>query len=244
MAVKVLFFLILASFAVFFPRWKKCGLAFLGLAFGWLVLVGNGIVPSVVMDILEDSPRVARPEWKKKNAIILLGSGILQWRGEKTWFNQPIGLSRLHQSARLYHLCRLNGGECKIISSGGDLYRKGISEAKVMAIQLTEIGVPESDIILEERSNNTYENARFTAPIIRSGGFDQIYVVTNGFHMKRSLVLFNHFKIKGLPAPSDHFESEWSVLPKGSSFYWADLGLHELGGMVKFHVWNSIGWEY
>lgn len=244
MAAKLLFFLMMASLIGFFPRWRKWGLGFQALAVGWLLLVGSGTVPMMVLDLLEDAPRMARPEWKKKNAMILLGSGILQWRRENNWFTHPLGLSRLHESARLYHLCKRSGNECKIIPSGGDLYNKGISEAKVMAIQLVEIGVPETDIILEEKSNNTFENARFTAPIIFSRGFDQVYIVTNGFHMKRSLILFDHFKVKALPAPSDHFNSSLSPVPKGSALYWTDLGLHEFGGMVKFYVWNLMDWEY
>lgn len=46
-------------------------------------------------------------------------------------------------------------------------------------------GVPESDIMLEDRSQDTIENLRNSAPLIRELDPDELIVVTSWYHLAR-----------------------------------------------------------
>lgn len=61
-----------------------------------------------------------------------------------------------------------------------------ISGARAMAATLREMGFS-GTILLEEESRTTWENFEKSAELIDTYGFDAVVVVTNGFHMKRSL---------------------------------------------------------
>lgn len=197
------------------------------------------------MNSLEVYPMASRPEWKKSNAIVLLGGGFSHWPEAKTFKTSPLALSRVFETARLYLLCiRQADRYCKIITSAGDVNGMGISEAKVMQNELMVFGIPEKDIILEEKSRNTFENAMFSAPLIKSHGFEHVLVVTSGFHMYRSMILFNHAKLNVIPAPADKTDLSFSILPKAGNIYWTEIALHEFGGRLKFYVFNTLGWDY
>jgi uncharacterized SAM-binding protein YcdF (DUF218 family) len=47
-------------------------------------------------------------------------------------------------------------------------------------------GVPEEDIVVEEQSRSTLENAVMAKPILDAHGVKDVAVVTNKFHVDRS----------------------------------------------------------
>jgi len=72
-----------------------------------------------------------------------------------------------------------------------------ISEARAMADFLIVGGIPESQIILEDASTNTYENFLFALELVNDqlpDDFESV-VITNGFHMYRSVYLARYFGI-------------------------------------------------
>jgi uncharacterized SAM-binding protein YcdF (DUF218 family) len=54
---------------------------------------------------------------------------------------------------------------------------------------------------IENRSHDTWENAEYSAPILRANGITTIYLVTHAWHMRRALLAFHHFGIHVIPAP-------------------------------------------
>lgn len=61
------------------------------------------------------------------------------------------------------------------------------SEARAAAAVAIALGVPEADIVLEERSTTTAENARFAAALTPAR---RVLVVTDSYHVLRCRVLF------------------------------------------------------
>lgn len=80
-----------------------------------------------------------------------------------------------------------------IILSGGDPARTGKSEAKVMEELLLQWGVPPDFLILEEKSQNTLQNAHYSLPLLKSLGVAQVVLVTSDFHMPRASYLFEAY---------------------------------------------------
>ena len=100
--------------------------------------------------------------------------------------------NRVNKALNLY----LRGIVKKIYLSGGvgktSTNRKQ-TEAEVMKTILMGYGVPETDIIIEDKSTTTYENMINTLDLIKkeSGDDGEIVLITSDFHQKRSKAMIS-----------------------------------------------------
>lgn len=109
------------------------------------------------------------------------------------------------------------------ILSGGQGPDEGISEALCMKNVLTEMGVDENRLILEDKSTSTKENIEFSKVIIQNENLSQdVLVVTNEFHEYRAKLLCDKYEL--------NFHSKCSY----SSFYtFLTFYTRELMGLFK-----------
>eukprot|EP00164_Ancoracysta_twista_P003644 GFYU01004882.1.p1 GENE.GFYU01004882.1~~GFYU01004882.1.p1 ORF type:complete len:487 (-),score=51.11 GFYU01004882.1:285-1745(-) len=94
---------------------------------------------------------------------------------------------RLQETVRQY-----SPGDIVIVT-GAAVQRLGMTEAQAMGQWLSQHGITP---ILEERANNTVENAHWSKKIIDGLGLAkevQIMMVTSDFHMPRSSLIFLHY---------------------------------------------------
>ncbi len=238
----VLILLLLAVTSLIF-NYRRNGIFTALLAFILFFLAGSGILTQPILNSLQSHAPLTAPHWAKRNAILILGIGTTPWPDNSRISTHPLGYSRIHEAARLYYLCKKQTAVCRVITTGGDPTKHGTAEATVMARELIEIGVPSADIIIEPRSRNTYENAKFSGEIIHSQKLDKIILVTSGFHMTRSLLFFQSFNLHPTPAPSDRLSSHFSLVPLSQNFALLDLALHEHTGMSQYYLYNFMGWN-
>ena len=92
--------------------------------------------------------------------------------------------SRCLHAARLYR----QGEPCLVVVSGGKVESDtpGPTLAEVMRDFLLTQGVAAKDILLEDKSSTTYENARETADLLSQRGIERVVLVTSATHMQRS----------------------------------------------------------
>lgn len=64
------------------------------------------------------------------------------------------------------------------------------TEASLMVKMATNLGVPRKNIIVEDSSSNTLENARFSKEILDSIDYKELYLLTSDFHMPRAGYIF------------------------------------------------------
>jgi uncharacterized SAM-binding protein YcdF (DUF218 family) len=64
------------------------------------------------------------------------------------------------------------------------------SEARMLARQLVQWGIPPGRLILEERARNTHENAVYSKEIAIQRGFAKVLIITSAFHMPRAVECF------------------------------------------------------
>ena len=76
-------------------------------------------------------------------------------------------------------------------------------EAYYIAQLLMEWGVPEEDILFEEKSRNTYENALYIKPLLKSNNLSKVLLVTSATHMPRAYAVFNAQNVDVIAAPTD-----------------------------------------
>ena len=93
--------------------------------------------------------------------------------------------------------------EAKLILTGGNADGSGRTEAAVMRDILTEQGVPESRLILEDRAETTKENFRNIAEMVSKE--EPVVMISSNYHMDRAVRNareegFSH--VMRLPAPS------------------------------------------
>jgi uncharacterized SAM-binding protein YcdF (DUF218 family) len=55
-----------------------------------------------------------------------------------------------------------------------------------------KLSIPESAVIHESMSHNTYTNATLSAPLLRKGGARTVLLVTSWYHSRRALQTFRH----------------------------------------------------
>ena len=72
---------------------------------------------------------------------------------------------------------------------------------------LKSLGVAEQDILVEDRSLNTRQNAEFSARILREHDLSQPILVTSAFHMERSVLNFSKQGLMVTPYPADYMVS-------------------------------------
>ncbi len=137
------------------------------------------------------------------------------------------GLQALKRSnAKFIVLC--GGGE-------GD-----VSEAEIMFRVAKDLGIEESKIIVESKSQNTWEHAEELNKLLKNKEM-VIGITTSALHMKRSLKVFSKFFPNIVPLPSNFLYSTKklsvrSFLPNSHRFYISSTIIHEIIGLF----WYSI----
>lgn len=243
MSIIIVIILLLLAVASLIFNYRHTSIFTALLAFILFFLAGSGVLTQPILSSLQSYLPLKSPHWSKRNVILILGIGTTQWPDSTHLSIHPLGYSRIHEAARLYYLCKKQATVCRVITSGGDPAKLGTAEATIMARELIEIGIPSPDIIMEPRSLNTYENAKFSSEIFRSQKFDNRILVTSGFHMMRSLLLLQSFDLHPTPAPSDRLSSQFSLIPLSQNFALLDLALHEYTGMAQYYLYNYMGWN-
>ncbi|KAF0218893.1 MAG: hypothetical protein FD174_2676 [Geobacteraceae bacterium] len=173
------------------------------------------------------------------DVIILLGGGIYEYARDLSGRGTPSeeALSRLVTAVRAQK--RMN---VPVIASGGAWLKGGTSEAGVLKRFLTDLGVPESMIVVEERSRDTAENARYCREICARYGFRKPLLVTSSYHMRRSVAAFNRAGVTTQPLPAfiiTGVREEYSLfhyLPSVGALRCTSAALHEYLGLMFYRL--------
>lgn len=99
--------------------------------------------------------------------------------------------ARIAKGVQLY-----KEGWAPVLMYSGAAAQGSVSNAEAMKNISIKMGVPKKDIIIEEESKTTIENARFSAKMIREKNYKSIILVTSPYHQRRTYELFK----KELPA--------------------------------------------
>lgn len=126
------------------------------------------------------------------DVIIVLGCRII---GEAP---TPMLRLRLEKAIELYE----EGLATHIIVSGGQGPDEDIAEALAMKRFLVQRGVNPEKILLEDASTSTRENLQFSRELMEQAGFRHGIIVTNDFHIFRSLFLSRRMGIAATAAPA------------------------------------------
>jgi uncharacterized SAM-binding protein YcdF (DUF218 family) len=118
-------------------------------------------------------------------AVIVLGAGLLSGQVP------PLLAGRLERALAAAAQRQAGaGGSIPIVPSGGQGRDESRSEGEAMADWLRGRGVPDRDILVEDRARTTEENLRYSAGLLQRAGIAPPYlIVTNNYHAPRAAML-------------------------------------------------------
>lgn len=181
-------------------------------------------------------PVVAETALPKADAIVVLGGGHYDgWMRRDSVDPDELRHSRLAAGARAW----LAGRAPLIILSGGSSGR-GPSEAETMAAAIAKADIPASALVLEEGSDNTGDNARLTAELLRERGMRKALLVTSTVHMPRASLLFRNagVEVVPVPVPEGRLGSSWKDrwLPSPRALWRSGRALKEYAALLAIRV--------
>lgn len=208
------------------------------------LVVGNGFFPAYLLHKLQSPYNQSTPiKWEKTNTIMLLGAGTSKDPKSNKVKPSLLAFSRIVQTAIIYRECKKMNVNCFILISGGDPLNNGKSEAETYQESLLSLGINSKDIQLETHSKNTFQNAKFSTYLLRNLHSEQVLLVNSGLALKRALLYFSFFKIYPTPIASDFITIPITQYPLGYNFAMNDFAIHEYIGILRFYIYNFLGWN-
>ncbi len=184
---------------------KKLAVILAGITFVFYLLC-TSVVAEQTMGWLESA--YEPPANPQGDVIIMLGGGAMpdspDVDGTGALCASPA--NRLLTAVRLQR--RL---DVPILVSGGQVYSDSGPEAQIARRILLSLGVPDDKILVETKSINTTQNAKFSTEILREHGLSQPLLVTSAFHMKRSVLNFEKQGVAVTAYPADYQVSHHPV---------------------------------
>lgn len=145
-------------------------------------------------------------------------------------------------AARTGHAISLykNGWAPLLIFSGAAQDKSGPSNARAMYNIAIAEGVPSSDVLIEEDSVNTQQNAEKTNQLLTYKDIRRVILVTSGYHQRRASLEFNkltsasHISVQNSPTYDKDWNWWWWLTPRG---WWLAIG--EFIKIVAFYAGAS-----
>jgi uncharacterized SAM-binding protein YcdF (DUF218 family) len=233
-----LFILILVVCSVWSCRsGKRHLLRFFLPAAGIIWLFSIGPIADALTRPLESAYPI--PQTPQADVIIMLGGGIHAFAPDLTGTGTPgpATMERMVTAARLHRQLK-----APIIISGGSVYGDRPSVARLTRRFLIDLGIPDDQIISEDQSRDTYENALFSKKLCTQHGFSQPLVVTSANHMRRSMLSFERVGLQVTPFPCalttwpDKTIYLYSFLPSDEALAATASALHEWIGLLFYQL--------
>ena len=218
------------------PRRQRQWLA---AAFAGLLLATNPALVNEAFRAWERPPVPLAALPARADAAVLL-TGIST--GDKSPHDRVYlrqGADRFTNALWLYRAGRVR--RILVVGGSGTVGAAAHTEAADLATLLRLAGVPARDLLLEERSRNTRENALFTHRLLAAHpDLDTLVLVTSAFHQRRALGCFNKVGLHPLAFPADFRSTDrrlppdyWLVPNAGALELWTLL-LHEVAGWLTY----------
>lgn len=223
-------------------KWKK-RLAIAGLSF--LLIISNDFITNEVALLWEPAATPYNQITKKYKLGILL-TGVTKGNvqpDDRVYFQR--GADRVTHTLQLYKLGIIE----KILVSGGSgsLTDRSRQEADEIADALKLMGVPESDILIENQTRNTHESAVAVKAMLQ-GNYQptDCLLITSAYHMRRSRACYvkagwacDTFTCDFL-SHERKFTPDVLLIPRAESVtIWTTL-MREWAGMVAYKISGYI----
>jgi len=216
------------------------------LVLGSIILIlffGNEFIINEILKAWEKSPVSINQLSNYDYAIVLTGITITEKESDSDKVYFAKGADRLLHTVQLYKLGKVK----KIIITGGSSSVIGTSPIEALQLKKAFLycGVPEQDMIIEDKARNTHENALFTKQLCDSLGLHgKFLLITSAFHMRRSEACFKKVGMQVYNYPVDLYTRDTKLtpnylfIPLESAFNKWSLFIHEFIGYLVYKLMN------
>ncbi len=210
-----------------------------GLAF----FCSNKILVNELARLWEVEP--AKNAHAVSGVAVILG-GYAEWDAQRNRVQMSEAAERLYVPIQLYQQGKIK----KFILSGGSSSVTGRTKPEAAYVKpvLLQFGIPDSAIVVEDKSRNTHENALNTAVVLKNMNVKgEVLLVTSAFHMRRSQAVFRKAGISVNPYPvhyiSDYgrgyFLPDWFV-PSSEALFRFDMLMKEFVGFTVYRLTGKL----
>jgi uncharacterized SAM-binding protein YcdF (DUF218 family) len=199
-------------------------------------------------------PAIGSLEWRyppnaklpdRADAIIVLGSGTrVAGEDDASIDLDASGTFRCLKAAEVYH----KAGPCLVVVSGGKSSSgtPGPPAARAMKDLLVRLDVDPADILVEETSRTTYENAVESWKLIQDRDFRHIVLVTDAVHLFRAERCFEALGRPVIPVGCNYqaVMFTWApctMLPSADAAVKVERALHEWVGILWYWLRGRLG---
>jgi len=238
--------LLVAALGVLPATKRRCGghnvltpLALIGL-FCWSF-------PPVAMlhsSLLENRYPLNLAPTPEAGAIVVLSGGIHETPPPQSMtFPESSTYRRAMHAAWLYR----NWKPLPIVASGGSVGRspEALAASDVIRDLLLSQGIPADQIWLESESYSTFENAVFSARLLREKGISRVVLVTGAVHMPRADLSFRRQGLTVDASPCCYYTDTrldywYDYLPTHRAIEANEAVLHEWLGLLWYRMKGYI----
>ncbi|MTW16551.1 YdcF family protein [Rhodoplanes serenus] len=181
-------------------RWRRAGLRLVVASLLLVALLGWSPLGNALLVPLEDRFPPVPDDGRPVAGIVVLGGavtpdvaearGIVVLNEAAERLTAAATLARRHPSARIVH----SGGDPGFLLPDGN-------ESAVALRLLAELGVPAAQLVAEDRSRNTVENAVYSKTLTDPKPGERWLLVTSAYHMPRAIGVFRRagFPVEAYP---------------------------------------------
>lgn len=223
------------------PRWRE-PLLWAGVVV--LLFFSSSCIGSFLLGHLEgEYPVLTASDSPRADVIIVLGGATTAPIPPRVHIEVGESYDRLLHGLRLFRA----GKAPNLLFCGGNIEAlTGTLESEAWQyLQLAqEAGMAGEQIVLEERSRNTYENALYAQQAMEKRAWKTALLVTSASHMPRAMAAFNALGIEVVAAPTDVrvVDSSFSFFSLLPTAYGLDQSSTAAKEYVGWWVYWLRGW--
>ena len=209
-----------------------------------IILIGVLPISTWLIRPLEDRFPPPPADVASPTGIIVLGGAIVDELGQaRHQISFGEGAGRLVEAAILAR----RYPDAKVVYTGGgnSLLGNFSSETDDAKNLFVSLGVSADRILLERRSLNTDQNARFTHDLVSPKPNEVWFLVTSAYHMPRAMGLFRRAGFNVVAYPVDYrtygtSDDLWPAREGPLNLRLLDIAVHEWVGLIAYRASGKI----
>jgi uncharacterized SAM-binding protein YcdF (DUF218 family) len=215
-------------------RWPRFGRLLIAVSLFGLFVFSLPVTSRSLIASLEWSLPRAPPDQPPAAIVILSGDADY---GTDAGLETGVGIGALTLERMRAGVLMQRRTGLPVLVTGGVLEPGSAPIATLMAQSLRdEFGVPVRWI--EPASEDTWQNAEFSAALLHAAGINSVYLVSHAWHLRRGAMAFAHFGIATTPAPLRYdrparFNFD-EFVPHASAVLNSYFALHEWIGILYY----------
>ena len=180
----------------------RAGKWLLTLTVTFCFIISTLPIGGLMIAVLEDRFPVVTSVTEPIDGIIVLGGSVDQYASKS---RKQIVLNNAAERLTTFFTLARQFPKAKLVFTGGSgRLDQTDKEADTARKFFKSMGLPQSRVVFEDQSRNTFENGVFTQRLVKPKASERWLLITSARHMPRSMGVFRHLGWNTIPYPVDY----------------------------------------